>query len=74
MGYAVLLPATARKGVILMFACIAQNLGTILVSAVLLVIVIAIVRYLIRQKKQGKSSCGAGCAHCANAGCCHHQQ
>ena len=48
-----------------MFAWIAQNLGTILVSAVLLV---------IRQKKQGKSSCGAGCAHCANAGCCHHQQ
>ena len=46
-----------------MFAWIAQNLGTILISAVLLVIVIAIVRYLIRQKKQGKSSCGAGCAH-----------
>ena len=57
-----------------MFAWIAQNLGTILISAVLLVIVIAIVRYLIRQKKQGKSSCGAGCAHCTNAGCCHHQQ
>ena len=57
-----------------MFAWIAQNLGTILISAVLLVIVIAIVRYLIRQKKQGKSSCGAGCAHCSNAGCCHHQQ
>ena len=37
-----------------MFAWIAQNLGTILISAVLLVIVIAIVRYLIRQKKQGK--------------------
>ena len=59
---------TASKGVILMFAWIAQNLGTILISAVLLVIVIAIVRYLIRQKKQGKSSCGAGCEDCANAG------
>ena len=57
-----------------MLAWIAQNLGTILISAVLLVIVIAIVCYLIRQKKQGKSSCGAGCARCANAGCCHHQQ
>ena len=57
-----------------MFAWIAQNLGTIVISAVLLVVVIAIVRYLIRQKKQGKSSCGAGCAHCSNAGCCHHQQ
>ena len=57
-----------------MFAWIAQNLGTILISAVLLVIVIAIVRYLIRQKKQGKSSCGAGCAHCAMHGQCHHSQ
>ena len=57
-----------------MFAWIAQNLGTIVISAVLLVIVIAIVRYLIRQKKQGKSSCGAGCAHCANSGCCRHPE
>ena len=30
-----------------------------------------IVRSLIRQKKQGKSSCGAGCAHCAMHGQCH---
>jgi len=57
-----------------MFAWIAQNLGTILVSAVLLVIVIAIVRYLIRQKKQGRSSCGCNCAHCAMHGQCHGKQ
>ena len=57
-----------------MFAWIAQNLGTILVSAVLLVIVIAIVRYLIRQKKQGRSSCGCNCAHCAMHGECHGKQ
>ena len=56
-----------------MLAWIAQNLGTILISAVLLVIVIAIVRYLIRQKKQGKSSCGCNCAHCAMHGQCHSQ-
>ena len=44
-----------------MFAWLAENLGTIVISAVLLAIVAAIVIYLIRQKKQGKSTCGAGC-------------
>ena len=57
-----------------MFAWLAENLGTIVISAVLLAIVAAIVIYLIRQKKQGKSTCGAGCAHCANAGCCNHHE
>ena len=57
-----------------MFAWLAENLGTIAISAVLLAIVAAIVIYLIRQKKQGKSTCGAGCAHCANAGCFHHHE
>ena len=50
-----------------MFAWLAENLGTIVISAVLLAIVAAIVIYLIRQKKQGKSTCGAGCAHCCSA-------
>ena len=53
---------------------LSSNLSTILISLVLLAIVISIIRYLIRQKKQGKSTCGAGCAHCANAGCCHHHE
>ena len=53
---------------------IAANLGTILISLVLLVIVSLIVVYLLRQKKAGKSSCGAGCAHCAMHGQCHEHQ
>ena len=53
---------------------ITANLSTIVISAILLAIVTSISLHLIRQKKQGKSSCGAGCAHCTNAGCCHHQQ
>ncbi len=48
-----------------------ENLGTIIISLVLLAVVIAISRYLIRQKKAGKNSCGAGCAHCAMHGSCH---
>ena len=51
----------------------AANLGTILISLVLLVIVSLIVVYLLRQKKAGKSSCGANCAHCAMHGQCHSQ-
>lgn len=51
-----------------------ENYGTILVSLVLIGLVIAITIYLTRQKKQGKSSCGAGCAHCAMAGQCHENR
>ena len=36
---------------------LSSNLSTILISIVLLAIVISIIRYLINQKKQGKSSC-----------------
>ena len=52
----------------------AANLGTILISLVLAVIVTLIVVYLLRQKKAGKSSCGANCAHCALHGQCHEHQ
>ena len=56
-----------------MLEWLTANLGTILISAGLLVVVILIIRYLLRQKKAGKSSCGAGCAHCAMHGQCHSQ-
>ena len=52
----------------------AANLGTILISFILAVIVTLIVVYLLRQKKAGKSSCGANCAHCAMHGQCHEHQ
>ena len=54
-----------------MLQWIAANLGSILVCAVLLGIVIGILRYLIRQKKRGGASCGCGCAHCSLNGTCH---
>ena len=53
---------------------ISANLSTILISIALLAIVVLIIRSLVRQKKQGKSSCGEGCAHCAMHGQCHHSQ
>lgn len=53
---------------------ISANLSTILITLVLIAIVVLIIRSLIRQKKQGKSSCGAGCAQCAMHGQCHRSQ
>ena len=53
---------------------ISANLSTILITLVLIAIVVLIIRSLICQKKQGKSSCGAGCAHCAMHGQCYRSQ
>ena len=57
-----------------MLQWISENIGTIVVGLVLLAVVILIVRIMMRDKKQGKSSCGAGCAHCAMHGQCHRSQ
>ena len=45
--------------------------GSILICAVLAAIVVLIIRGLVRDRKKGKSTCGANCAHCAMAGSCH---
>ena len=57
-----------------MLQWISANIGTILISLVLLAVVALIIRSMMRDKKQGKSSCGAGCAHCAMHGQCHRSQ
>ena len=53
---------------------IGANLGTIIISIGLIGVVVVIIWSLIRQKKQGKSSCGCNCAHCAMHGSCHLQK
>lgn len=45
-------------------------MGTVLVLVVLLVVVGLIVRGMVRDRKQGKSSCGGDCASC-HGGCSH---
>lgn len=53
-----------------MLSWIVANLGTIIVSVVLILIVTGIIIVMIRDKKQGKSTCGGNCAHCKMcAGC-----
>mgnify|MGYP000787565978 FL=1 len=50
------------------------NAGTLVLCILLLAVVALIVRSLLRQRKQGKSSCGCNCAHCAMHGECHGKQ
>ena len=54
-----------------MISWILDNLATILISSLLIVIVISIIQYLIRQKRDGKNSCGCDCGHCSMHGSCH---
>lgn len=43
-------------------------MGTVIVTAVLVVIVAAIVFSMVKGKKNGKHTCGGDCVHC---GGCH---
>ena len=51
-----------------------QNLGTVLVSAVILLILAAITVYEVRKKKSGKGGCSCGCGGCAMRELCHPQK
>jgi len=51
----------------------AANWGTLLVSLALVGVVALIIKSMKNDKKQGKSSCGGSCAHCAMGGSCHRK-
>ena len=46
-------------------------MGTLIVGIILVAVVAAIIMSLFKNKKNGKSSCGNNCAHCAMSGSCH---
>lgn len=54
-----------------MFEWLVNNLGTIVISALLLATVVLVICSMVRQKRKGKSSCGCNCASCALHGQCH---
>ena len=56
-----------------MFQWLSSNLPTILVALVILTVCALIVIKMIRDKKQGKSSCSCGCSGCAMSNMCHAQ-
>jgi len=44
---------------------------TIIISAIILVIVVAVIAKRVIDRKNGKASCGCGCSDCAAAPMCH---
>ncbi|MBQ8309950.1 MAG: FeoB-associated Cys-rich membrane protein [Clostridia bacterium] len=52
---------------------IVQNIGSILVGAVLLLLIGVIVYMMRKDKKAGNSSCGSSCASCPMSGKCHEK-
>jgi len=48
-----------------------DNLGTIVVSLILIGIVVLILLKMNRQRKEGKGSCSCGCSACPMSGTCH---
>ena len=52
---------------------LAANLGNIIVSAILILMVALVIVSLVRKKKKGQTTCGCGCSHCPSAGICHKQ-
>ncbi|MEF2919763.1 MAG: FeoB-associated Cys-rich membrane protein [Acutalibacteraceae bacterium] len=54
-----------------MLEWLGANMGSIIIGAVVLTILLLIVRYLLKNKKQGKTSCGCGCSSCPMSGSCH---
>ena len=53
-----------------MITWLTENIGTIVVLAVLILIVAGIIRSMIKTKKQGGSSCGCGCSGCSGCSSC----
>ncbi len=54
-----------------MLAWLMENMATIIISAVLVLLVATVIASMVHSKRKGKSSCGCGCAGCAMSGVCH---
>ncbi|MEE0859143.1 MAG: FeoB-associated Cys-rich membrane protein [Acutalibacteraceae bacterium] len=57
-----------------MISWFVANIGTIILCLVLVVIVALIISNMIKNKKQGKTSCGCGCQNCPMSGSCHSKK
>ena len=57
-----------------MLAWLSANIGTILITLILVCIVALIIVKMLGDKKKGKSSCGGNCGHCPISCSCHHGQ
>ena len=57
-----------------MLTWLSANIGTVLITLLLIALVAAIIVKLRKDKKKGVSSCGGNCAHCAMSGTCHQKK
>lgn len=57
-----------------MAAWITANLGTIIVSAIIVLVVALVIFVMIRDRRSGKSSCSCGCSSCAMSGECQKRR
>ena len=53
-----------------MTSFISANIGTIVISLILLLAICFAIRSVIRDKKKGTCSCGGSCGNCGMEGCC----
>lgn len=53
---------------------IASNYGTVLVLLLVVGAVVAVICGMVKDKKQGKSSCGCSCGNCPMSGKCHGEK
>ncbi len=54
-----------------MLGWILENIGTIVVCAVVVAVMALIIVRMVKNKKAGKSSCGCNCGNCPMSGQCH---
>ena len=54
-----------------MITWLSDNIGTIVISLILVAIVAGIIFKMVRDKKKGRSSCGCNCGCCALKDSCH---
>ena len=56
-----------------MILWITSNLGTIIVTLVLIAIVTLIILNMRKESRKGKSVCCGHCSHCPMSGTCHQK-
>ena len=54
-----------------MGAWFSANIGTILAAFAVILVVAAVIRVMVKDRRAGRTSCGNNCSHCAMAGKCH---
>ncbi len=57
-----------------MIEWITANIANIVVMLIIAAIVTAIIVKMVRDKRQGKSSCGCGCGGCASSESCRSKK